>query len=140
MCQLLDSFSALSLLQACPSPPLQAELLVCPPAPLVCPPVTLDEQSEGTRAQFFLCYRCLHESEHLSAATQTLYIPECTTGDVVRVTRVFVCANEKLTSTQTGANGANVTPEIYVECLLWDVVKAEKRDAIQAATLELVVL
>lgn len=60
MCQLLDSFSAPSLLQNPPPPsPLQADLLVRPPAPLAFPPVTLDGQSEGALAlfcaQFYLC-------------------------------------------------------------------------------------
>lgn len=82
----------------------------------------------------------MSQSKHLGAAPQTLDVPENTTlteplcavwtGDVVEAMRVHACANARLTAPQTGANGANVTAEISVDCLLWDVVKVEKRDAL----------
>lgn len=48
---------------------------------------------------------------------------------------IYICANASLTAPRTGANGANVTAEISLENLLWDVVKVEKQDALQAGTI-----
>lgn len=130
--QLLDSFAALSHLLKCP-PPLQADLLVWHPAPLVDPPVTLcvDQQSEGEFAQFYLCDLCMSQSKHLGVAPQTLESVPCNTtltiplsgmsavwtDDVVEMMLKDICANATLTGPQTGANGASVTAEIFVQNL-----------------------
>lgn len=137
----------------CP-PSLQADPFVHPHARRVCSPVTLclDRQSDGAlaplRAQFFLCQLCLFQSRHLGAAPQTLNVPENTTltqselslvwtVDVVEMMMImiYICANSRLTAPKTAANGADVTAGISVKSLLWDVVKVEKRVALQARTI-----
>lgn len=57
------------------------------------------------------------------------------TGGAVEMTMIHNCANAK-TLPQTGANGASVTSGISVESLLWDGVEVEKRDALQAGTIQ----
>lgn len=49
---------------------------------------------------------------------------------------IYSCANARVTATQTGANVANATAGICVESLLWDLVEVEKRDVLQAGTIQ----
>lgn len=56
------------------------------------------------------------------------------TEDVVEMMMIYICANAALTPPQTGVDGANVIAGISVESLLWDVVKVEKLNVLQAGT------
>lgn len=90
----------------------------------------------------------MSQSKHLGSAHQTLDVPEISTltnprsvmgavwsGDAVEVMRLYICANERLTAPQTGANGANVTAGFFEGILFWDVVKVEKWGVRQAGTI-----
>lgn len=54
------------------------------------------------------------------------------TEDVAEMMMIYICANAALTPPQTGVNGANITARISVKSLLWDVVKVENLNVLQA--------